>query len=350
MKTMRVMRFNDSTDAPALIAATALVPQPRPDEMLIRVLAAGVTPTELRWYPTTHAPDGGKRTGAIPGHEFSGIVEAVGPDIDPGHVGAEVFGLNDWFSDGATAEYCVAPSSSIAPKPYRLSHAEAASVPIGALTAWQGLFDRARLRARERVLIHGGSGAVGIFAVQLAGGAGASVIATASARNAKFLSELGAERVIDYHSERFEEHVRDVDVVFDGVGGETLQRSWNVLKPGGRMVTIAADSEGTQDERTKAAFFIVNPNQQQLIEIARLLDHRDLKACVDEVVPLAQASAAYFGTRQRGRGKVVITLTKKSHLGLRGEPKPALLSGSHQPGHVTESDQDRANHHGSTDH
>ena len=128
------------------------------------------TPTELRWYPTTHAPDGGKRTGAIPGHEFSGIVEAVGPDVDPGHVGAEVFGMNDWFAEGATAEYCVAPSPSIAAKPYRLSHAEAASVPIGALTAWQGLFDRARLRARERVLIHGGSGAVGIFAVQLARG------------------------------------------------------------------------------------------------------------------------------------------------------------------------------------
>jgi NADPH:quinone reductase-like Zn-dependent oxidoreductase len=173
MKTMKVMRFNDSADAPALIAATASVPQPRPGEMLIHIQAAGVTPTELRWYPTTHTPDGGKRTGAIPGHEFSGIVEAVGRDVDPGLVGREVFGLNDWFADGATAEYCVAQPSGIALKPHRPSHAEAASVPIGALTAWQGLFDRARLRPGERVLVHGASGSVGIFAVQLARRAGA---------------------------------------------------------------------------------------------------------------------------------------------------------------------------------
>jgi NADPH:quinone reductase-like Zn-dependent oxidoreductase len=200
----------------------------------------------------SHTPDGGKRTGGIPGHEFSGIVEAVGPDVDPDHVGREVFGLNDWFADGATAEYCVAQSSSIAPKPHRLSHAEAASVPIGALTAWQGLFDRAGLRAGERVLIHGGSGAVGIFAVQLARRVGASVIATASARNTEFLKQLGAERVIDYHSERFEEHVRDVDVVFDGVGGATLQRSWNVLKPAGRSGLLHRRSESTTIGRNRA--------------------------------------------------------------------------------------------------
>jgi NADPH:quinone reductase-like Zn-dependent oxidoreductase len=186
MKTMNVMRFNDSADAPALIAAIAAVPQPRPGEMLIHIQAAGVTPTELRWYPTTHTPDGGKRTGAIPGHEFSGIVEAVGRDVDPGLVGREVFGLNDWFADGATAEYCVAQPSGIALKPHRLSHVE-------------------------------------------------------------------------------------------------------------------------------AAFFIVEPNQQELSEIARLLDRGELKICVDGVVPLAQASAAYFGAagRQLGRGKVVITLIEE---------------------------------------
>ena len=313
MKTMKVMRFDDSTDPPALIAATAPVPQPRTGEMLIHIQAAGVTPTELRWYPTTHTPDGGKRTGAIPGHEFSGIVEAVGQEVNPGLAGCDVFGLNDWFADGATAEYCIAQASSVAPKPHRLSHAEAASVPIGALTAWQGLFDRAKLRAGERVLIHGASGGVGIFAVQLARRAGASVIATASARNAEFLSQLGAERVVDYQSGRFEEHVSDVDVVFDGVGGTTLERSWNVLKPAGRMVTIAADSEGAHDERTKAAFFIVEPNHQELWEVTRLLDRGDLKVCVDGVVPLAQASAAYLGAagRQLGRGKVVITLIEE---------------------------------------
>src|SRR5262249_35767673 len=121
---------------------------------------------------------------------------------------------------------------------------------------------------------------------------------------------LGAERVIDYQSERFDEMLRDIDVVFDAVGGATLQRSWDVLKPGGRLVTIAADSEGRADERTKAAFFIVEPNQVQLATIAGLLDRGALKAFVDGEVPLAQATSAYFGTAERrnGRGKVVITM------------------------------------------
>ena len=117
MKAMKVMRFNDSLDSPALIAGTAPVPQPGRGEILIRVQAAGVTPTELQWYPTTHTPDGGRRTGAIPGHEFSGVVEAAGADADQGQIGQEVFGMNDWFADGATAEYCTTASTSVALKP-----------------------------------------------------------------------------------------------------------------------------------------------------------------------------------------------------------------------------------------
>jgi NADPH:quinone reductase-like Zn-dependent oxidoreductase len=143
--------------------------------------------------------------------------------------------------------------------------------PIGALTAWQGLIERARLQAGERVLIHGGSGAVGVFAIQLARRTGAHVITTASSRNFDFLSQLGANEVIDYRLDRFEDRARDLDVVFDAVGGETLKRSWSLLKPQGRMVTIAADSEGTKDERIEKAFFIVEPNQKELTEISRLL-------------------------------------------------------------------------------
>jgi NADPH:quinone reductase-like Zn-dependent oxidoreductase len=227
------MRFNDSFDAPALIAGTAPVPQPGRGEMLIRVHAAGVTPTELRWYPTTHTSDGGRRTGAILGHEFSGVVEAVAADVDPDQIGREVFGMNDWFADGATADYCASASTSVTVKPSRLSHPEAASVPIGALTAWQGLFERAKLQTGERILIHGGSGAVGVFAIQLARRARAHVITTASARNFDFLLQLGANEVIDYRNERFEDSARDVDVVFDTMGGETLRRSWGLLKPRG---------------------------------------------------------------------------------------------------------------------
>jgi NADPH:quinone reductase-like Zn-dependent oxidoreductase len=134
------------------------------------------------------------------------------------------------------------------------------------------LFDRAKLQPGERVLIHGGAGAVGAFAIQLARRAGAQVITTASKRNAEFLTNLGAEQVIDYRSERFEDHAQDIDVVFDAVGGDTLKRSWNILNSSGRLVTIAAESEGTKDARTEAAFFIVEPNRSQLEEIAKLLD------------------------------------------------------------------------------
>lgn len=295
-------------------AGTALVDREIPvpglgaGDVLIRVHAAGVTPTEIEWYPTTHTKAGTARRDPVPGHEFSGVVADLGAEAQGFQVGDAVYGMNDWFADGATAEYCLTQPACIAAKPSRLTHAEAAAVPIGALTAWQGLYDRAKLKAGERVLIHGGSGAVGVFAIQLARRVGAQVFATASARHTEFLEQLGASRVIDYKSERFEDVVGEVDVVFDGVGGDILHRSWGVLSPTGRMVTIASNSENTQDERTKAAFFIVEPKQAQLVDIAKLLDSGELKVFVDGVVPVAEASAAYFGKlpRQNGRGKVVV--------------------------------------------
>ena len=307
---MQVMRFNDSAAAPALILGNASIPQPGPGQLLVHVRAAGVTPTELLWYPTMHALDGGVRRGAIPGHEFSGVVAAVGAGVDPAQVGQEVFGMNDWFADGATAQYCLTVPTSVAAKPTRLSHVEAASVPIGALTAWQGLFDRLKLKPGERLLVHGGAGAVGVFVVQLARQIGAQVIATASAQNAAFLKQLGAHEVIDYRTQRFEERAGKVAAVFDAVGGDTLQRSWDVLAPGGRLVTIAADSEGTQDERTKAAFFIVEPGGAQLAGIARSLESGELRCLVGAEVPLASASDAYRNAlpNRRGPGKVVISM------------------------------------------
>ena len=134
----------------------------------MQVKAAGVTPTEFLWYPTTHALDGSVRHGAIPGHEFSGVIEELGEGVDPALKDTEVYGMSDWFAEGSTAEYCITVPASLAPKPANLTHTEAASVPIGALTAWQGLIDRAKHQAGERILIHGGSGAVGVYAIQLA--------------------------------------------------------------------------------------------------------------------------------------------------------------------------------------
>jgi NADPH:quinone reductase-like Zn-dependent oxidoreductase len=219
--------------------------------------------------------------------------------------------MSDWFADGAVAEFCLTQPQNIAMKPKSLTHELAATVPIGALTAWQGLFDRAKMQAGERVLIHGAAGAVGLFAVQLAHLRGAYVIATASARNAEFVKQLGADEVIDYETSRFEDQVGNVDIVFDAVGGDTLNRSWTVLKPSGRIVTIAADSEATADQRVKDAFFIVEPNQEQLLEVAKLLDAGSLKAFVSAVVPLKEASIAYSRAvpDKRGYGKVVVAVS-----------------------------------------
>jgi NADPH:quinone reductase-like Zn-dependent oxidoreductase len=234
----------------------------------------------------------------------------LGEETNGFDIGQEVYGMNDWFADGAMAEYCLTSPTSLAPKPPSLTHVEAAAVPIGALTAWQGLFDRARLQAGEHVLVHGGAGAVGIFAIQLARLHGGHVTATASARNHAFVAQLGAEKVIDYRAVRFEDNVRDMDVIFDMVGSDTLQRSWAVLKPGGRMITIAADNETTTDDRVKQAFFIVEPNHEQLTQISSLLEAGDLQPVVDVVLPLSQASAAYMGDvkQRRGRGKMVIAV------------------------------------------
>jgi NADPH:quinone reductase-like Zn-dependent oxidoreductase len=312
-KVMRAMRLASATDSAVKFAA-ADVPQPKPGpgEVLIRVHAAGVTATEVIWYPTTHTKDGGVRTNAIPAHEFSGVIAEVGSDVRDFQPGQEIYGMNDWFADGALAEYTVAKPSDIAPKPTKLSHIEAAAVPVAALTAWQGLIDRADLQSGQRVLIHGASGGVGVFAVQLAHELGAHVTATAAARNRDFVKQLGADEFIDYTAQRFEEVARDIDVVFDGVGGETFERSFRVLRPGGHIVTIAASEEAAAetDERRKKAFFIVEPNQKQLIEIAKLIDAGKLKPVVDAVVPLADAASAYDGSlkNRQGRGKIVVDI------------------------------------------
>jgi NADPH:quinone reductase-like Zn-dependent oxidoreductase len=313
-KVMRAMRLaNAAYGKPQLVASEITQPKPGPGDLLIRVHAAGVTPTELLWSPTTQTKDGAPRANAIPAHEFSGVVAAVGSDVRDFRVGQEIYGMNDWFAEGALAEFCITQPASIAPKPNNLTHTEAATVPISALTAWQGLIDRAELRPGQRVLIHGASGGVGIFAVQLAHDRGAHVIATAAARNRDFVKQLGANEFIDYATQRFDELTSDIDVVFDGVGGETFARSFRVIKPGGRVITIAAsaESEAATDERSKNAFFIVEPNQNQLIEVTNLIEAGKLKPFVDAAVPLENAASAYDGSlkNRQGRGKIAVEIT-----------------------------------------
>ncbi len=305
---MKALRLTRSAPQPLLVEEEMPRPQPHPGEVVVRVRAAAVTPTELLWYPTSHTRDGGPRNAAVLGHEFSGEIAECGEGVRDFAIGQDVYGMNDWFAEGALAEYCVTQPEWIANKPRRLSHEEAASVPISALTAWPGLLERGRLQPAERVLIQGGAGAVGIFAVQLAHMHGAQVITTVSANNIAFAESLGAEDALDYRGTPFQDCVHEIDLVFDTVGGDTLQRSWQVLKPGGRLVTVAVNSESESDERVRQAFFIVEPSRTQLVEVGKLLEAGKLRPVLDTVLPVSAATEAYAGTYARqGRGKLVIS-------------------------------------------
>jgi NADPH:quinone reductase-like Zn-dependent oxidoreductase len=302
---MKAIRLHARGGPELLRFEDAPTPRPGAGEVLVRVRAAAVTPTELQWVPTWATRDGGPRPlPVIPGHEFSGEVAALGEGVTAVAVGEAVYGMNDWFGDGAQAEYCLARPADVARKPASVDHAHAAATPISALTAWQGLLVRSHLSAGQRVLIHGAAGGVGVFAVQLARWRGAHVIGTASANNAALVRVLGADEVIDYRARRFEDVVHGLDVVFDTVGGETLERSWGLLKPGGRLVTIATSGEGSQDPRVREAFFIVEANGAQLGEIARLIDGGQLRPVVDAIFPLPQARQAY--EHRPTHGKVVL--------------------------------------------
>jgi NADPH:quinone reductase-like Zn-dependent oxidoreductase len=299
---MKAIRLHQVGGPESLRHEDAPNPAPMDNHVLIRVHATAITPREFAWHPTFHTRDGGTRPfPVILGHEFSGVVAAIGPACTDVRVGDPVYGLSDWFIDGAQAEYCLTVPANIAPKPGALDHAQAAAVPISALTAWQALIDRAPLSEGKRVLVHGAAGGVGSFAVQVARHKNAYVIATASAANVDFVTALGADKVIDYRATRFETIVRDMDVVLDTVGGDTRDRSWGTLSKAGRLVTIAADAERFTQPRVRDAFFIVEPNRGQLIEISRLIDAGIIRPIVGAVFPMENFRRAYEQKPVRGK-------------------------------------------------
>jgi NADPH:quinone reductase-like Zn-dependent oxidoreductase len=311
---MRALHAYAKSDPLQLICEEAPVPSLAPDDVLVRVHASGVTPSELDWPSTWLHHDGTPRTPPIvPGHEVAGVVEAVGPDAAGLAAGDEVYGLIDFRRDGADAECVAVRATELAPKPVTLTHALAAAVPLSALTAWQALFDQGGLRAGQRVLIHGGAGGVGSFAVQLARWRGTHVVATASARDTELVRDLGADEVIDYRTQRFEEVVADMDLVFDTVGGETWERSWDVLRPGGRLVSIAVPRppERETGDGRRAIWFVVESNRTQLIDIGGLIDGGHVRPIVSAVLPLAEGRTAYgAGQNGRGPGKAVLVVTE----------------------------------------
>jgi NADPH:quinone reductase-like Zn-dependent oxidoreductase len=307
---MKAFRLYGSRGSERVVLEEIPTPEIGAGQVLVRVHATAVTPGELEWYPTLHTPKGDPRSRQILSHEFSGVIEEVAPGITGLEKGDAVYGMNNWFMDGAAAEYCITTPTEIAPKPKTLDHAHTAAVPISGLTAWQALFEHGKLEAGQKVLIHGGAGGVGSFAIQLAAWKGASVATTVSEPNAEFVRGLGAVQVIDYQKSRFEEVVDDADVVLDLVGGDTLRRSFTAIKKGCRVVTVATNAESSEDPAVKRAFFIVETNREQLIELAKLIDTGKIRPIISEVFPLEKAAQAYFPAQKKALpGKFVIRVS-----------------------------------------
>src|SRR5512146_3143517 len=292
---MKAIRLHARGGPEQLVYEDAPRPQLRPGDALVRVHACAITHTELTWDETYTTRQGKDRTPSIPGHEFSGVVESVFPGVTEVKPGDSVYALADFSRDGAAADYIAVRAADLAPHPPGLSHVQAAAVPLAALTAWQALFDHAGLTAGQRVLIHGATGGVGSFAVQLAHRRGIHVIGTAQAGNLDLLRRLGADETIDYTSVRFEDKVHDVDAVLDAVGGDTMQRSFAVLRPGGILVSIVGPPPADAAARlgVRSVFFIVEPNRHELIEIARLIQAGELHPLIDAVFPLEEARQAF---------------------------------------------------------
>lgn len=312
---MRALRAYGKNDATRLVYEDAPLPEIALGDVSIRVQACGISPSELAWPSIWIAPDGTDRVlPIIPGHEVSGIVHACGSDSNGLEIGDEVYGLIDFQRDGADAEYVAVRAAELAPKPSSLDHTQAAAVPLSGLTAWQALFDHAHLTSGQRVLIHGGGGGVGSFAVQLARWCGAFVIATASEADADLVRALGADKVLNYRVDRFEESVADVDVVFDTVGGETWRKSWQVLRPGGTLVSVAVPRPPVESAPSsfQAIWFIVSSRPDQLSEIANLIDAGSLRPIVSDVLPLARGPEAYVSGRRTRPGKIVLDVAESA--------------------------------------
>jgi NADPH:quinone reductase-like Zn-dependent oxidoreductase len=308
---MNALRAHDRGGPEQLVYEQAPRPEPGKGEALVRVRAAAITPAELTWDATWSDAEGRSRVPVIPSHEVSGVVHAVGPGVTDFQVGEAVFGLVDFQRDGAAAEYVAVPADDLAPSPSSADHVQRAALSLSALTAWQGLFDHGGLAGSQRVLIHGGAGGVGSFAVQLAHWVGAEVIATASASDGGFVRDLGADAVLDYAAQPFEDVAGPVDVVLDTVGGEVLERSWTVLGAGGTLVSIVErpSTERASERNASGIFFIVEPNREQLKYLARLADDGKIHPIVSAVFPLSRGREAFeFGLTQHARGKIVLAV------------------------------------------
>lgn len=301
---MKAVRIHRRAGADALVVEEAPYPYAAENDVVVRVHAAGFTPTELDWPSTWKDRAGRDRAPTIPGHEVSGEVVALGMGTTGLTAGQRVFGLTDWARDGALAEYVAVEARNLAPLPASVEHVHAAALSLAGLTAWQALFDHADLRPGQTLLVHGAGGAVGALAVQLAREAGARIIGTGRERDRAAVLEAGVERFLDLGTEPFENVAGQVDVVLDMIGGEVLDRSAAVVRPGGILVSLTAPPK-VRPADGRALYFVVEPNRDQLTELARRVQQGRLTPAVGAVRPLAETREAFLN-KQRTPGKTVI--------------------------------------------
>jgi NADPH:quinone reductase-like Zn-dependent oxidoreductase len=310
-ETMTAARVHEFGGPAAIALDQVATPTPSSGEVLVKVNAAGVGPWDAlirRGQSVLPQP--------LPltlGSDLSGVVAAVGPDVTACAPGDAVFGVTNPNFIGAYAQYALAAEGMIAAKPRSLTDAEAASVPVVAVTAWEALFDQAHLSAGARVLIHGAAGNVGAYAVQLARAAGLHTTATAHARDVEYVRSLGADVVIDVQSERFEDRASDMDAVIDLVGADVHERSFGVMKPGAVLVSAVAapDQAAAARHGVKGCFFLVKVTTERLERIAALIDSGKLRTRVGLVLPLASAREAHEmldGLRPKPGGKIVLQI------------------------------------------
>jgi NADPH:quinone reductase-like Zn-dependent oxidoreductase len=305
MKAIRIHALKGLEGIDGLVYEDAPEPVPAVGDVLVRVRACSFTPTELQW-PLWTDRAGRDRAPLIPGHEFSGVVAALGYGTTGAIVGQEVYGLIDGYRDGAAAEYIAIEARDIAPKPTTIDHVHAAALPQAGLTSWQALFVHGQLVSGQTVLIHGAAGGVGSIAVQLARSVGAHVIGSGRSTARDVALDLGADRFVDLEQDRWEAEVGAVDLVFDTVGGDVLARSPAVVKPGGAVVTamnpLPVDYPGV-----RVVHFVREPSGPQLAELAQLVDGGQVRPQVGAVYPLADAREAFLAKSTRSiPGKVVL--------------------------------------------
>jgi NADPH:quinone reductase-like Zn-dependent oxidoreductase len=308
MKAVQINRFGDRS---VLELNDIIIPTPAANEVLIKVKSAGVNPVDWKIREGHLQPMLNHKLPLTLGWDVSGEVVAAGDQVSQLKVGDNVYSRPDITKNGSYAEYMTAVAEEVAIKPKSLSWQEAAGVPLAALTAWQALYEIAKLEAGERVLIHAGSGAVGQFAIQLAKLRNAYVYTTTSAKNISLVLGLGADKAIDYHQEDFSE-LKDLDVVFDTIGGETLENSWQCLKKGARLVSIVDDPDKATAAKygISAYFCFVQPSSEQLDKLTALADAGKLKVNIDSEFNLDEVAKAHERSESgHAHGKIIINVS-----------------------------------------